>query len=221
LTGNGGEDDVALLGGNNWSNPSRCVSTLEVHYALKTWFPGRRGWPAHGGVRQGRAGVHFPNETAPARGPAGGRPDAALAPQRERAAPDSRRIPAGATASADLACFFVAENIPHATEEEAQAIWDDHLIWPQNYDEPVSARYWYDWFDLEGGPCAKAYRLLEDVDLGPDLGSPREGPHLAFEEGAYPGDNSRWVQASGKLALSLLQARLIDLRLPLQIAEGR
>jgi hypothetical protein len=162
----------------------------------------------------------FPERDGPCSRPPGGRPDAALAPQRERAAPDSRRIPAGATASADLACFFVAENIPHATEEEAQAIWDDHLIWPQNYDEPVSARYWYDWFDLEGGPCAKAYRLLEDVDLGPDLGSPREGPHLAFEEGAYPGDNSRWVQASGKLALSLLQARLIDLRLPLQIAEG-
>ena len=80
--------------------------------------------------------------------------------------------------------------------------------------------YWYDWFDLEGGPCAKAYRLLDGLDLGPDLDSPREGPHLAFEEGAYPGDNSRWVQASGKLALSLLQARLIDLRLPIKIAQG-
>ena len=67
---------------------------------------------------------------------------------------------------------------------------------------------------------AKAYRLLDDIDLGPDLDSAREGPHLAFEEGAYPGDNSRWVQANGKLALSLLQARLIDLNLPIGIAKG-
>ena len=95
------------------------------------------------------------------------------------------------------------------------------LIWPEDYDEPVNERYWYDWFDLEGGPVAKAYRLLDGIDLGPDLGSAREGPHLAFEEGAYPGDNSRWVQASGKLALSLLQARLIDLNLPISIAKGR
>ena len=116
--------------------------------------------------------------------------------------------------------FFISEGIPHATEREARLIWEDHMIWPEDYDEPVNARYWYDWFDLEGGPCAKAYRLLDGLDLGPDLDSPREGPHLAFEEGAYPGDNSRWVQANGKLALSLLQARLIDLNLPISIVKG-
>jgi hypothetical protein len=39
--------------------------------------------------------------------------------------------------------------------------------------------------------------------------------HILFASGvpggAYPGDNSRRVEASGKLALSMLQARLIDL----------
>jgi hypothetical protein len=117
--------------------------------------------------------------------------------------------------------FFNSEGIPHATEDEACAVWADHMIWPEDYDEPVNERYWYDWFDLEGGPCPKAYRLLDDLDLGPDLDSRREGPQLVFQEGAYPGDNSRWVQASGKLALSLLQARLIDLKLPICIVEGR
>jgi hypothetical protein len=116
--------------------------------------------------------------------------------------------------------FFVSEGIGHSTEHEALLVWEDHMIWPEDYDEPVDARYWYDWYDLEGGPVAKAYRLLDDIDLGPGLGSAREGPHLAFQEGAYPGDNSRWVHANGKLALSLLQARLIDLRLPIDIAKG-
>ena len=35
----------------------------------------------------------------------------------------------------------------------------------EHYDEPVTARYWYDWFDLEGGPCASAYRLLDGLEL--------------------------------------------------------
>jgi hypothetical protein len=42
-----------------------------------------------------------------------------------------------------------------------------------------------------------------------------------FQEGSHPGDDSRWVEASDKLALSLLQARLIDLKLPISIVEGR
>lgn len=84
----------------------------------------------------------------------------------------------------------------------------------------MNGRYWQDYFDLEGGPCAKAYRLLDGLELGPDLQSARQGPHLAFEEGAHPGDDSRWVQANGKLALSLLQARLIDLKLPISIVKG-
>ena len=88
------------------------------------------------------------------------------------------------------------------------------------HDDPVGERYWQDCFDLEAGPCAKAYRLLDDLDLGPSLQSAREGAHLVFQEGGHPGDDSRWVEASGKLALSLLQARLIDLKLPIRIAEA-
>ena len=95
------------------------------------------------------------------------------------------------------------------------------MIWPEDYDEPVNGRYWYDWFDLEGGPCAKAYRLLDDLDLGPDLDSRAGRAAPGVQKGGLSRDNSRWVQASGKLALSLLQARLIDLRLPIEkIGEG-
>ncbi|MGO4441019.1 hypothetical protein [Rhizobium sp. RAF56] len=117
--------------------------------------------------------------------------------------------------------FFVSEGTPHTTDEEAGDIWKDHAIWPEDYDDPVDERYWLDWVDLEGGPCAKAYGLLDVLNLGPSLESARGGAHLVFQEGGYPGDNSRWVEASGKLALSLLQARLIDLKLPIRIAEGR
>lgn len=114
----------------------------------------------------------------------------------------------------------MSEGIAHTTEHEAYLVWADHAVWPEHYDEPMNGRYWQDHFDLEGGPCAKAYRLLDGLELGPDLASARQEPHLVFQEGAYPGDNSRWVEANSKFALSLLQARLIDLKLPIKIAKG-
>ena len=51
---------------------------------------------------------------------------------------------------------------------------------------------------------------------------PGRVPHLEFYEGAsHPGDTSRWVNAKDQLSLSLLQVRLIDLKMPIRIAEGR
>ena len=37
---------------------------------------------------------------------------------------------------------------------------------------------------------------------------------------AHPGDNSIFVNAKDQLSLSLLQARLIDLGMPIKIVEG-
>ena len=44
-------------------------------------------------------------------------------------------------------------------------------------------------------------------------------PHLDFYMGALPGDYSHWVDA--KHELSLLQVHLIDMKMPIRIAEGR
>ena len=66
----------------------------------------------------------------------------------------------------------------------------------------------------------KRFLLLSKIDLGPELGSAR-GPLLEFHEGDnHPGSNDRWVNAKDKLSLSLLQARLIDLKMPIKIVEG-
>ena len=55
---------------------------------------------------------------------------------------------------------------------------------------------------------------------GPDRYSGR-GPELEFHEGdAHPGDNSFWVNAKDQLSLSLLQARLIDLGMPIKVVEA-
>jgi hypothetical protein len=116
--------------------------------------------------------------------------------------------------------FFISEGIAHQTEADAEKIWSHHLIWPEDYDKTMSERYWSDRFEMQDGPCAKAYGLLSAVDVGPRLQSAR-GPLLEFHEGDHhPGDNSFRVNAKNQLSLSLLQARLIDLNMPIEVVEG-
>jgi hypothetical protein len=115
--------------------------------------------------------------------------------------------------------FFICEGVAHQTEMDVEKIWYQHEIGPEDYDQTMSEDYWSDLFDTKNSPSARAYHLLSKIDVGPGLKSGR-GPLLEFHEGdAHPGDNSLWVNAKDKLSLSLLQARLIDLKLPIKIVE--
>ena len=115
--------------------------------------------------------------------------------------------------------FFISEGIPHHIEADIEQIWSEHGVWPEHYDETLCERYWQSRYEIEDSPSAKAHRLLRDIDLGPDRATAR-GPVLEFHEGAHPGDSSYWVNAKDELSLSLLQARLIDLKMPINIEEG-
>jgi hypothetical protein len=89
---------------------------------------------------------------------------------------------------------------------------------PSQLDEEMDESWWEMHYDRISGPSAKAYRLLEGIDLGPDLGRRGDGPHLQFREGGgNQFDYSLHAHANDMLALSLLQARLIDLRLPIKV----
>jgi hypothetical protein len=116
--------------------------------------------------------------------------------------------------------FFSSEGVAHQTKQEVHWIYDLHGIWPQDYDEPVDQDWWWETrFGYKGDPCHKAYLLLSEIDLGPRLGSAR-GPLLEFHGPGSPGGSSEWVTAKDKLSLSLLQARLIDLAMPIKIVPG-
>jgi hypothetical protein len=115
--------------------------------------------------------------------------------------------------------FFVSEDIPHRTDEDVEKICSSHCIEPGDFDKPVQRRYWEDWFDIKGGPLARAYHLLQSIDLGPSRDTGR-GPLLEFNVGSHPGDNTHYVNAKDMLSLSLLQARLLNLKLPIKIARG-
>ena len=93
---------------------------------------------------------------------------------------------------------------------------------PSQLDQEMDGGWWEIHYDRISGPSAKAYRLLEKIDLGPNLGRRGDGPHLQFKEGGgNPFDYSLHVHASDMLALSLLQARLIDLQLPIKVEEWK
>lgn len=112
--------------------------------------------------------------------------------------------------------LFVKEGIRHETEDEIKSTG----LEPEELDDPVDAQYWRQRFDIEDSPCAKAHLLLCNIDFGPDLETAKS-PQLEFHSGGgAPFDNSLWVNAKDELSLSLLQARLIDLKMPIRVAEG-
>ena len=116
--------------------------------------------------------------------------------------------------------FFISEGIAHQTKQQADEIHRVHGIWPNDYDELIDQDWWWETrFGYNGDPCFNAYMLLSQIDVGPKLGSAR-GPLLEFHGPGTPGGSSEWVTAKDKLSLSLLQARLIDLGIPIEIVEA-
>ena len=115
--------------------------------------------------------------------------------------------------------LFISDSISFKTDEQVEKICSYHGIEPDDFDKPVDERYWWQRFEIDDSPCAKAHRLLREIDIGPARGSTR-GPMLEFHESAHPGESSYWVNAKDKLSLSLLQARLIDLNMAIKIVQG-
>jgi hypothetical protein len=80
---------------------------------------------------------------------------------------------------------------------------------------------WEDRWDNFAGPQAKAHHLLKDLDLGHGGSALRQAGQITFEEfGGSPGNSYTWVELRDDLTVSLLQARLIELNLPINVAVG-
>ena len=80
---------------------------------------------------------------------------------------------------------------------------------------------WEDSWDNFTGPQAKAHHLLKGLDLGGAGSALRQAGQIIFEEfGGSPGNSYTWVELRDDLTVSLLQARLIELNLPINVAVG-
>jgi hypothetical protein len=58
----------------------------------------------------------------------------------------------------------------------------------------------------------------QEVDLGPLDSTLRQAGEVIFEEfGGAPGNSYTWVELKDDLTVSLLQARLVELNLPINV----
>jgi len=91
----------------------------------------------------------------------------------------------------------------------------------EELDRPLDAFGWEDLWDNFTGPEAKAFHLLKKLDFGPAESKLRQAGEIIFEEfGGAPGNSYTWVELKDDLTVSLLQARLIELNLPINVAVG-
>ena len=70
-------------------------------------------------------------------------------------------------------------------------------------------------------PNARAYHLLESLDLGPDLTGPKAVGGLNFIDGSCPGVDYLGVTVEDDISISLLQQRLNDLKTGIKVSLAK
>ena len=110
---------------------------------------------------------------------------------------------------------------PLETDDETERVCREHDLPLEELDVRLNGFGWEDRWDNFTGPQAKAHHLLKDLDLGSAGSALRQAGQIIFEEfGGSPGNSYTWVELRDDLTVSLLQARLIELNLPINVAVG-
>ncbi len=83
----------------------------------------------------------------------------------------------------------------------------------------IDEKNWPGIYETNYAPMPAAYRLLRGLNIGPKslVTRPRNGRLDFFAGSNHPGSNDLWVEAYDDLTVSLLQARLIELKKPISV----
>ena len=113
-------------------------------------------------------------------------------------------------------------SLGHRLEREAdiEGICIEKGLDPRDLDAQVDGFWWQDEWDNFTGPAAKAFHLLEKLDLGGPDSKLRQAGEIIFKVDGAPGNSYTWVELKDDLTVSLLQARLIELNLPIDVKLG-
>jgi hypothetical protein len=105
---------------------------------------------------------------------------------------------------------------PLKTQEDIERACIQEGLEPQDLDNPLDGFGWEDAWDNFTSPQAKAFHLLKNLDLGDANSKLRQAGEIIFEEFGG-GNGSSWVELKDDLTVSLLQARLIEVNLPIDV----
>ena len=125
------------------------------------------------------------------------------------------RLRAGLTAAGICAAFCSSLE----TDDEIGRACRKYDLSVDDLDTRLKGFGWEDRWDNFAGPQAKAFHLLKGLDLGHSGSALRRAGQIIFQEfGGSPGNSYTWVELNDDLTVSLLQARLIELNLPINVA---
>jgi hypothetical protein len=88
------------------------------------------------------------------------------------------------------------------------------------FDELMESDWVFDAWSRQDSSNARAYRLLEKLDLGPDFKGEDAVGEIRFIDGPHPGSDYLGVEAANQVSISLLQRRLTDLGTNIRISLG-
>jgi hypothetical protein len=105
------------------------------------------------------------------------------------------------------------------TSEDIERAYVELGLLEEELDAKVNGFSWEDLWDNFAGPQAKAFHLLKKLDLrsAPDSKLKQAGQIIFEEFGGSPGNSYTWVELKDDLTVSLLQARFIELNLPIDV----
>ncbi len=107
------------------------------------------------------------------------------------------------------------------TPDEIERACIEHDLRLEELDARLNGFGWEDSWDNFTGPQAKAHHLLKGLDLGGSGSALRQAGQITFEQfGGFSGNSYTRVELRDDLTVSLLQARLIELNLPINVAVG-
>jgi hypothetical protein len=107
------------------------------------------------------------------------------------------------------------------TADDIKRIYLEKGLTPEELDKPLNGFGWEDMWDNFNSPQARAHHLLKGLDLGSPSSNLEQAGQIIFEGcGGAPGFSYTWVDLKDDLTVSLLQARLIELNLPINVNVG-
>jgi hypothetical protein len=106
-------------------------------------------------------------------------------------------------------------------DEIARACAQNGSLTLEELDRTLDAYGWQDIWDNFTGPQAKAHHLLKKLHLGASDSNLKQEGQIIFQAfGGAPGNSYHWVELKDDLTASLLQARLVELNLPIDVKVG-